>query len=237
MGLLVQGDLLFQQPLNMEQISVYWVGISSHFLKEGLLFLIAPKGILQTLSKLLVATMLFPMYRYTSHIENPSKFIHTKTMKTWIVYKGIFWTKKKPYIRISLEDNRENLFLLRCSLRIFGLYSTSAEGWEKLGSIWRDWRQCDFSTQSADSSAWQEKNYQSEISCKDNGCFCKMLFAIPSVLCTELDLSAYEKEISNGNRLYCYPLKLVEWLCKRKFLRMWNNYNSIAFLQKKTVIS
>lgn len=62
MGLLVQGDLLFQQPLNMEQISVYWVGISSHFLKEGLEILIAPKGILQTLSKLLVATMLPPMY-------------------------------------------------------------------------------------------------------------------------------------------------------------------------------
>lgn len=82
MGLLVQGDLLFQQPLNMEQISVYWVGISSHFLKEGLLILIAPKGILQTLSKLLVATMLLPMYRYTSHVENPSKSIHTNTMKT-----------------------------------------------------------------------------------------------------------------------------------------------------------
>lgn len=62
MGLLVQGDLLFQQPSNMEQISVHWVGISSHFLKEGLIILIVPKGILQTLSKLLVATTLLPMY-------------------------------------------------------------------------------------------------------------------------------------------------------------------------------
>lgn len=26
----------------------------------------------------------------------------------------------------------------------------------------------------------------------------------------QLDLSAYEKEISKGNRLYCCPLKLVE---------------------------
>lgn len=35
-----------------------------------------------------------PYVQYTSHIENPSKVIHTNTMRTWIAYKGIFWTKR-----------------------------------------------------------------------------------------------------------------------------------------------
>lgn len=44
-----------------------------------------------------------PYVQYTSHIENPSKVIHTNTMRTWIAYKGIFWTKRSHISELALK--------------------------------------------------------------------------------------------------------------------------------------
>lgn len=88
------------------------------------------QGGFQTIYKLLVATMLLPMY--TIHIENSRKFIHTNIMKAGFAYNGIFWTQRFHMIELTLRNNKR-FSLLRCSWRIFGLCSTICRRRKKLG--------------------------------------------------------------------------------------------------------